>query len=308
MKVVTEALAARTAQHRGLPGQRPSADPGLRLHRAHRGPREKPAGAWTAGAGRRLHAERMSAGDFYILCPDNDVTRALDEKRILWAAGDIVENRPPLSRWHPDYRDAFAEFAKDAAPLIGPPAQPAAGSITENRESAARSDHRRSLSSIDCVISVTPLGVRRKRLASKSGSSPTTRSVGDDRLAADDGAPQPGVPTYTRVGQDHRLVDRRIGIDARAGEQQRAADRGAGDDAALAQQRGDRHTAAPVDVVDKLGRRRDLAIGPDRPSAVEKVEMGNGVGQINVGRPIRVYRLHVAPIDARLVTGHDAGL
>jgi hypothetical protein len=57
----------------------------------------------------------MSAGDFYILCPDNEVTRAMDEKRILWAAGDIVENRPPLSRWHPDYKAAFAEFAKGAA-------------------------------------------------------------------------------------------------------------------------------------------------------------------------------------------------
>jgi len=25
---------------------------------------------------------------------------------------DIVENRPPLSRWHPDYADAFAAFVK----------------------------------------------------------------------------------------------------------------------------------------------------------------------------------------------------
>jgi hypothetical protein len=28
-----------------------------------------------------------------------------DKKRILWAAGDVTENRPPLSRWHPDYVD-----------------------------------------------------------------------------------------------------------------------------------------------------------------------------------------------------------
>jgi len=28
--------------------------------------------------------------------------------------GDIIENRPALSRWHPDYKDAFAAFmAKD---------------------------------------------------------------------------------------------------------------------------------------------------------------------------------------------------
>ena len=54
----------------------------------------------------------MAAGDFYILCPDNDVTRDMDERRILWAAEDIIENRPALSRWHPDYKAAFAEFMK----------------------------------------------------------------------------------------------------------------------------------------------------------------------------------------------------
>jgi hypothetical protein len=57
--------------------------------------------------------ERVEAGDFYILCPDNDVPRRLDERRILWAASDIVENRPALSRWHPDYAAAFAGFVKD---------------------------------------------------------------------------------------------------------------------------------------------------------------------------------------------------
>jgi hypothetical protein len=36
----------------------------------------------------------------------------MDERRILWAAQDIIENRPALSRWHPDYKDAFAEFMK----------------------------------------------------------------------------------------------------------------------------------------------------------------------------------------------------
>ncbi len=72
---------------------------------------EKPAGAWTADETADFMLERLSAGDFYILCPDNDVPRSLDERRILWAAGDIVENRPPLSRWHPDYSDAFKAFA-----------------------------------------------------------------------------------------------------------------------------------------------------------------------------------------------------
>ncbi|MGY8683494.1 SDR family NAD(P)-dependent oxidoreductase [Bradyrhizobium sp. UFLA05-153] len=77
-----------------------------------RGRTEKPAGAWTPEQTVDFMMTRLEAGDFYILCPDNDVPRELDEKRMLWAAGDIVENRPPLSRWHPDYADAFAQFVK----------------------------------------------------------------------------------------------------------------------------------------------------------------------------------------------------
>ncbi|MFG1211460.1 SDR family NAD(P)-dependent oxidoreductase [Xanthobacter flavus] len=75
---------------------------------------EKPAGAWTAAQTVDFMLEKLEAGDFYILCPDNDVPRALDEKRIAWAAGDIIENRPPLSRWHKDYAAAFAAFVKGA--------------------------------------------------------------------------------------------------------------------------------------------------------------------------------------------------
>jgi NAD(P)-dependent dehydrogenase (short-subunit alcohol dehydrogenase family) len=73
---------------------------------------EKPAGAWTPEQTVDFMIERVEAGDFYILCPDNDVPRRLDERRILWAAGDVVENRPALSRWHPDYAEAFAAFVK----------------------------------------------------------------------------------------------------------------------------------------------------------------------------------------------------
>ncbi|MBR0790380.1 SDR family NAD(P)-dependent oxidoreductase [Bradyrhizobium manausense] len=77
-----------------------------------KGRTEKPAGAWTPEQTVDFMIARLEAGDFYILCPDNDVPRALDEKRMQWAAGDIVENRPPLSRWHPGYADAFAKFVK----------------------------------------------------------------------------------------------------------------------------------------------------------------------------------------------------
>ena len=72
-----------------------------------RGRSDKPVGAWTAEQTVDFMLERLGAGDFYILCPDNDAPRALDEKRIAWAAGDIIANRPALSRWHPDYAEAF---------------------------------------------------------------------------------------------------------------------------------------------------------------------------------------------------------
>ena len=73
-----------------------------------RGAVAKPAGAWTADQVAGALVDGMGRGDFYILCPDNEVDRATDLKRIRWAAGDIVENRPALSRWHPDFAAAFA--------------------------------------------------------------------------------------------------------------------------------------------------------------------------------------------------------
>jgi hypothetical protein len=77
-----------------------------------RGASEKPAGAWTPEQTVDFMIASLERGDFYILCPDNDVPRSLDERRIAWAAGDLIENRPPLSRWHPDYAKKFAAFVK----------------------------------------------------------------------------------------------------------------------------------------------------------------------------------------------------
>lgn len=68
---------------------------------------EKPAAAWTSEEAIDYLLRRMSDGDFYILCPDNDVSEERDAKRIEWAMGDIIKNRPALSRWHPDYADEF---------------------------------------------------------------------------------------------------------------------------------------------------------------------------------------------------------
>ena len=77
-----------------------------------RGRSEKPAGAWTPEETVDFLFQSLDRDDFYILCPDNEVDRQTDAKRILWAAGDIAENRPPLSRWHPDYDGPFKEWLK----------------------------------------------------------------------------------------------------------------------------------------------------------------------------------------------------
>jgi NAD(P)-dependent dehydrogenase (short-subunit alcohol dehydrogenase family) len=115
VKAFTEALAHEL---RNAPGGRVSAHlliPGFVFTGlTAKGRIDKPAGAWTPGQTVDFMMQRLEAGDFYILCPDNDVPRSLDERRILWAAGDIVENRPALSRWHPDYAEAFASFVKKA--------------------------------------------------------------------------------------------------------------------------------------------------------------------------------------------------
>jgi len=77
---------------------------------AAQGRTEKPAAAWTADQTVGFMLTSLAAGDFYILCPDNDATRPVDERRIAWSAGDIIHNRPPLSRWHPEHSAAFTAF------------------------------------------------------------------------------------------------------------------------------------------------------------------------------------------------------
>lgn len=111
VKVFTEALAHEL---RNGPGSHLSAHlfiPGFvytGLTKA-RGVMEKPAGAWTPEQVIDFMLTAVEQGDFYILCPDNETTREMDEKRIRWAAEDIIENRPALSRWHPNFKEAFAK-------------------------------------------------------------------------------------------------------------------------------------------------------------------------------------------------------
>jgi len=112
VKTFTEGLAHAL---RNEPGDRLSAHlliPGFTYTGLTEGATEKPAGAWTGEQVIDFMLESLVRGDFYILCPDNDVARPLDEKRMAWAIGDIIENRPALSRWHPDHKDAFTAFIK----------------------------------------------------------------------------------------------------------------------------------------------------------------------------------------------------
>ena len=74
---------------------------------------EKPSGAWTMEETVSFALPRIESGDFYVICPDNEATWEIDQKRIQWNAGDMIENRPALSRWHPDFADAFEAHMKD---------------------------------------------------------------------------------------------------------------------------------------------------------------------------------------------------
>jgi NAD(P)-dependent dehydrogenase (short-subunit alcohol dehydrogenase family) len=113
IKVLTESLAHSL---RNEPGCRVTAHlmiPGFVFTgMTARGRTEKPADAWTAEQAVDFMLQSMDRGDFYILCPDNAVTRDMDERRMQWAAEDIIENRPALSRWHPDHKASFEAFMK----------------------------------------------------------------------------------------------------------------------------------------------------------------------------------------------------
>ena len=115
VKVLTEQLAHELRQ---IDGCRVSAHllvPGFTFTSlTARGRTEKPEEAWTPDQVAEFMLESMGRGDFYILCPDNSVSREVDELRIRWAAEDLIQNRPALSRWHPNFEGSFAKYVEDA--------------------------------------------------------------------------------------------------------------------------------------------------------------------------------------------------
>lgn len=115
VKTFSEGLAHAL---RNEPGAKVAAHlliPGFTYTGLTEGATEKPAGAWTGEQVVDFMLGALVRGDFYILCPDNEAARPMDEKRMAWAIGDIIENRPALSRWHPDHKQAFAAFMERGA-------------------------------------------------------------------------------------------------------------------------------------------------------------------------------------------------
>ena len=111
VKTVTEGLAHSLRNEEGGHMTAHLLVPGSTFTGMTRGGRtEKPPGAWTPDQVVDMLIAGMNQRDFYIICPDNDVTTAIDNRRILWAAQDITRKRPALSRWHPDYKTEFEAF------------------------------------------------------------------------------------------------------------------------------------------------------------------------------------------------------
>ncbi|KAF9562675.1 NAD(P)-binding protein [Agrocybe pediades] len=76
-------------------------------------PSSKPAGAWTAEETVLYMLDKVREGEFYVLVPDNETKREVDQLRIMWAAADVAEGRPALSRWHKDWKAIYEEYVRD---------------------------------------------------------------------------------------------------------------------------------------------------------------------------------------------------
>ncbi|TCS67663.1 short-subunit dehydrogenase [Primorskyibacter sedentarius] len=103
LKTYTEQLQHRLRNTEGCEVSAHLLVPGFTIT----GPHKPNPGGWQPEEVVAHMLPRLEKGDFYIICPDNEVTSEMDARRIRWAAGDIAENRPPLSRWHPDWADKF---------------------------------------------------------------------------------------------------------------------------------------------------------------------------------------------------------
>ncbi len=74
---------------------------------------EQPPGAWSPDEVVDFLLTSLERGDFYVLCPDNETPRTLDEKRIQWNTDDLIKNRSALSRWDPQYAAEYENYVAD---------------------------------------------------------------------------------------------------------------------------------------------------------------------------------------------------
>jgi hypothetical protein len=72
--------------------------------------KQKPDGAWSGDQVAEYMYKKMADGKFYIICPDNDVSEETDKKRMLWSVGDVVNGRPPLTRWREEWKSEAEEW------------------------------------------------------------------------------------------------------------------------------------------------------------------------------------------------------
>jgi NAD(P)-dependent dehydrogenase (short-subunit alcohol dehydrogenase family) len=71
------------------------------------------SGAWMPSQVITFMQAELDLGKFYIICPDNEIDRATDNLRMSWTMNDIIQDRPPLSRWHPDYKEHYAKVLEE---------------------------------------------------------------------------------------------------------------------------------------------------------------------------------------------------
>ena len=81
------------------------------------GEAEHRPGAWLPEQVIDFMAAAVERDAFFILCPDGETSTEIDHKRLYWNAMDIILDRPALSRWHADYKGAFAEFMSHDLPI-----------------------------------------------------------------------------------------------------------------------------------------------------------------------------------------------
>jgi hypothetical protein len=75
--------------------------------------KEKPPGAWSAEQTADYLFKKMEEGQFYCICPDNEVTEEMDKKRMMWTQGDIVYGRQPLSRWRKEHDEESKKWMEE---------------------------------------------------------------------------------------------------------------------------------------------------------------------------------------------------